>query len=96
MGKNVIWTMSALSDLKEIFDYLDYGANSIARVKIIAQSAKSLSAFPKAGRKLPEIPNDNYYELLVGNHRIIFKPNNDTSDIYILAIIHKRDLTSHL
>jgi plasmid stabilization system protein ParE len=42
---------------------------------------------PHIGRKVPEFPKHNFYEIIFKNYRIVYKISND-EQIQILAIVH--------
>ena len=92
MAKSVVWTQKAFLDLEDIFDYNISSFNHGARIKIIAESAATLKDFPKIGKRLPEFPELDYYELMVGNYRLIFKLSADGESVIILTVKHSRAL----
>lgn len=92
MAKSVVWTQKAFLDLQDIFEYNISSFNQGARIKIISESAETLKDFPKIGKRLPEFPELEYYELIVGNYRLIFRPSADGDSVIILAVKHCRAL----
>ncbi len=92
MAKSVVWTQKAFLDLQDIFEYNISSFNQGARIKIISESAEMLKDFPKIGKRLPEFPELEYYELIVGNYRLIFRPSPDGASVIILAVKHCRAL----
>ncbi|WP_369414905.1 type II toxin-antitoxin system RelE/ParE family toxin [Mangrovivirga halotolerans] len=48
----------------------------IFQVSRIKESTKSLKEFPKSGRIVPEIGNEDIRELIEGNYRIIYRIKN--------------------
>jgi toxin ParE1/3/4 len=45
-----------------------------------------LTRFPRAGRKVPELDDENVRELVVYSYRIIYRLQDD--DALIVAVIH--------
>ena len=62
-----------------------------AVVKKIVALTRNLSAFPKAGRQVPEFDDVNTRELIAYSYRIIYQVSE--ADVTIAAVIHgKRTL----
>lgn len=85
----IIWTRSALRDLKYIHQYISEDSkyyadrfilNLIARVDI-------LEKFPISGRIVPEKEDHTIRELIEGNYRIFYKADKGNK-IFILRIHH--------
>lgn len=74
----IVWTNHAYLDLKDIFDYIAKDSQRYAffQVNRIKESTKSLKEFPKSGRIVPEIGNEDIRELIEGNYRIIYRLKN--------------------
>jgi toxin ParE1/3/4 len=91
----VKWTLSAKADLKSIYDYITHDSKFYARevlLEIVKQS-KTLDAFPKIGREVPEIGDPKVREIFIYSYRLIYEIFNDRIDI--LAIVHgKRDFSN--
>lgn len=92
----VEWTVTAESDLDELFDYIarDSAVYAEQFVDRVLEFVAKLSEQPKMGRAVPEADSDNIRELVFRkNYRIIYVLRTDR--IQILAIIHAaRDLAS--
>ena len=72
MKSKIIWSPSALNDIKSIYDYIekdsaDRGALFIER---LIEATDKLQYFPNAGRTIPEIKRKNFRELIYGSYRI--------------------------
>jgi plasmid stabilization system protein ParE len=92
----IIWSPLAFERLTEISNYiaLDKPNAAIDWVESIFGTVENLSKFPKSGRKVPELDNDEYLELIIGNYRVIYKIAK--AQIQILAIRNfKQLLTSN-
>ena len=74
----VIWTNSALLDLKDIAEYIALDKVSAANklVKTIINKTERLADFPESGRLLPELDADKYREIIVQPCRIIYYIEN--------------------
>lgn len=85
----VKFTDYALKDLERLKDFIakdsQYYADSF--VENVFEAVESLSLFPKMGRKVPEINEENTREIIYKSYRIIYKiDNHDT--IWIVTIVH--------
>lgn len=93
MDQEVVWTDQAWLDLENIADYIardsEYYASQV--VKEIREATSLLPQFPRKGRPVPEVDDSSIRELLVANHRLIYRV--DENKIFILTIVHTaRDL----
>ncbi len=71
----IIWTEQAVSDLKDILDYISkdprqYAENQIRRIK---SRTILLKTRPECGRIVPEVDVNEIRELIEGNYRIIYR-----------------------
>ncbi|KGF82512.1 hypothetical protein IA69_06825 [Massilia sp. JS1662] len=81
---NIIWTDAARDDLLEIRDYLKRSQST----EDIRNEVGSLKDWPSKGvfvRELEELQLDQYRELLVGQHRIIFERASEASYVHIVC-----------
>ena len=88
------WTLTAVDDLKSIFDFISKGSKKYAKLEIIKIKAKTrvLKTKPLLGKEVIEQENRAVRELVEGNYRIIYKIIN-SKRIDILTIHHSaRDL----
>jgi plasmid stabilization system protein ParE len=90
----LIWTDPSIEDLRSVRDYIardsDYYAADFIEQMIL--SVERLLRFPKLGRVVPEVQDENIRELLYRNYRIIYRIAGER--IEILTIVHgSRDLT---
>lgn len=93
MAHRVVWSRRASQDLEAIASYIAADSPAYASIvlKRIVNLSKTLTRFPRAGRKVPEFENENIRELLVYSYRVIYRIEG--SEVLIAAIIHgKRDL----
>lgn len=95
----LIWMDPALDDLGSIFDYVRATNPAAARRLFdrIRARAESLQTFPESGRIVPEFPHQGWRELIVGNHRLIYRLRPEARRVGILAVVHgARELTEDL
>jgi len=93
----VIWTEPALQDLNEIVEYIALDKVSAAKklIQNIFSSTGHLEHFPKSGRKVPEIQNSRYLELIVNPCRIFYRVEKDK--IYVLYVMRsERKLRNYI
>jgi addiction module RelE/StbE family toxin len=86
---NVIWTETAIEDLKLIHEYISKDLKLYADrfVEKIITRVKQLENFPKSGRVVSEFNSKIIRELIEGNYRIIYRITRD-NDIGIVRIHH--------
>jgi toxin ParE1/3/4 len=86
----VKWTEPAKTDLRQIHDYIAKNSRFYAKkvtLEIIEKS-EQISAFPEAGRIVPEIGDPAFREFFIYSYRLIYEILNDT--IEVLALIHAK------
>lgn len=86
----VIWSDPAKADLRSIHDFIAHDSKHYAKMvtQDIATRTDILTEFPRMGRMVPEINNENIRELFLYSYRIIYEIKN--RDIFVLAVIHQR------
>ncbi len=91
----IIWSPLALDRLTEISDFisLDKPNAAIEWINSIFNSVENLKSFPESGRKVPELENIKYRELIIGNYRVIYKITE--SQIQILTVRRCSQLLTH-
>jgi toxin ParE1/3/4 len=91
----IVWSPLALEKLSDIADYiaLDKPTASLDWIETIFSEVEKLSSFPKSGRIVPELNNNQYRELIIGNYRVIYKQFK--SEIQILTIRNLKQLLSY-
>jgi len=86
----VKWSEPAKIDLRHIHDYIainsKFYAEKVARE--IVEKSEQISAFPEAGRIVPEIGDSAIREFFIYSYRLIYEIFPDA--IEILALIHAK------
>ena len=92
MAHRVVWAERAYQDLESIANYIadDSPAYARAVAKDIIQQTRTLTRFPRSGRKVPEFDDENIRELIAYSYRIIYRL--DQNEVLIAAIIHGKRL----
>lgn len=92
MAHRVVWSRRAVQDLEAISEYIaqDSQAYAAGVVRTIINHAKTLSRFPRSGRKVPELDDENIRELLAYSYRVIYRIQE--REVLIAAVIHGRQL----
>jgi toxin ParE1/3/4 len=93
----VIWTEPALQGLNEIAEYIALDKVSTAKklIQTIFSNTDRLETFPKSGRKVTELQNSRYLELIVNPCRIFYRVEIDK--VYILYVMRsERMLRNYL
>jgi len=86
----VKWAIPAKQDLKQVHDYITKDSKFYARkvVDEIVEKSEMLNNFPKMGRIVPEIGNENIRELIMYSYRLIYEVT--ATGVEVLALIHGR------
>jgi len=96
MAYRIVWSPRASDQFEKICDYI--GEDSPMYAHIFAQKVvaivKSIPAFVRSGRVVPEYGDENLREKIYGNYRIVYRINADC--IEIAAICHGAQLLSRI
>ena len=86
----IFWSRPARDDLKSIYDYIARDSKHYAtRVTYdISEKVNILIQFPKLGKSVAEIGEENVREVNLYSYRIIYEILTDS--IYIHAVVHMR------
>jgi toxin ParE1/3/4 len=78
----------------DIADYIaqDKPGAALNWVETVLGQVENLSSFPNSGRVVPELDNEQYKELIIGNYRVIYKITE--KQIQILTIRNFKQLLS--
>ena len=82
------WTSQALADIEAIGDFIARDAPSFAEVFVARMfgAVERLGAFPRSGRAVSEIGEENLREIIFGSYRIVYLLNSD--EVSILTVFH--------
>ena len=85
---HVRWSNQALADLEAIGDFIARDAPSVAQVFVerICAAVKRLEVFPRSGRVVPEIGQEDIREIIFGSYRIVYVVSEDEANI--LTVFH--------
>jgi plasmid stabilization system protein ParE len=91
---NVVWSNYAQEKVMEISLRISIDNLLVAEqwVNDIFDKTKSLSSFPRMGRKVPEVKRVDVRELLFGNYRIIYHYSELTQQVTVLTVRHVKQL----
>lgn len=89
----VIWSITAESDLLNIVEYiaLDSRSTALKTLKSIKTKAKSFYQNPLRGRIIPELQSqgiNHYRELIIKPWRVMYKVTENK--VYVLSVIDSR------
>lgn len=89
MGE-IRWTEKAISNLENIFEFIAKDSPLFAEkfISNLVKSTKILENMPKSGRKVPELENYEFRELIRKGYRLVYRIKENSTDIEILAVIH--------
>lgn len=90
----IIWSPLAQQKLTDIADYIaqDKPGAALNWVESVLDQVENLASFPNSGRPVPELDNDEYKEIIIGNYRVIYKILE--KEIHILTIRSFKQLLS--
>jgi len=95
----IVWTKSALDGLDDVAEFIAIDNLSAAKrvVEEITNSIDRLQDFPESGRKIPEILDLPFREIITNPCRVIYKYDEATQYVYILGVIRQEmDLLRYL
>jgi len=89
---DVVWTQRAFQRLLEIEKFIakDDALAAQSHTNRLLSETDKLGAFPKMGRKLPEMPGSDLRELIMRNYRIVYRMHHKTIQILTVFESHKR------
>ena len=75
----ILWSPLAVERMEEISDYVAYDSPAAANewIDTILDKVDLLKTSPEIGRIVPELENPDFRELILGNHRIIYRLLNE-------------------
>lgn len=87
----VLWSEPALEDLRAVVEYMRrYSPERAERVgRAILSAADRLAMFSLSGRMVPEFPALPFREVIVEQHRLIYRVGEE-NQVFILALVHTR------
>lgn len=90
MACRVVWSKTALADLRDLVRYIARDDRQVARRfgDLIVTKVQSLQTFPRIGRIVPEFRDDRLRELIRVPYRIVCEIDDETSTLAILRIWH--------
>jgi toxin ParE1/3/4 len=65
----IVWTRKALTDLREVFDFIARDSSFYARIEVerLQKAAARAADLPRSGRILPEFPDRLWREIRSGS-----------------------------
>jgi toxin ParE1/3/4 len=90
----ITWSPLAQNKLTDIADYIaqDKPGAALNWVESVLDQVENLALFPNSGRVVPELDNELYKELIIGNYRVLYRIL--AKEIHILTIRHFKQLLS--
>ena len=89
----LIWTEKAIDDLSELAEYVAISDSTAAKqlVQRVLTSVLRLEQHPESGRRLPELPLQNYREVIAPPSRVVYRV--EIEKVLVLRVIRQeRDL----
>jgi len=90
MALRVVWTRTALADLRAVNNFIARDSKRYAQLQVdrIRSAASHLGRFPEIGRTVPEFPHESWREILTGNYRVIYRVDPEGQQVFVLAVVH--------
>jgi len=84
----VIWSPAALDDVDAIAAYIarDSPYHAARFAQKLIDSTDRLTDWPRSGRVIPEIGDENRREIIVGAYRIMYRVEAD--NVWITGVVH--------
>ncbi len=88
----LIWSPLAVDRVTEIAQYIAQDSPIAAQkwIESIFKIVERLERFPKSGRIVPEILQDDFREIIHGNYRIIYRLQKER--VSILTVRHGKQI----
>jgi addiction module RelE/StbE family toxin len=92
----VTWAPSAVTDIHNIAEYIakDSLQSAYAQVDLFFEKVTVLERFPMYGKKVPELNDESFREILVGRYRIIYEVLS-SDEIGIVTVHHQSRLLNN-
>ena len=94
----IVWAPLAERKLSEIANRiaLDKPKAALSWVESVIKKVENLNLFPNSGRKVPELNNEQYKELIIGHYRVIYKISDKYIDILTIRNCKQLLSSDHL
>ena len=85
-----LWTVGAISDLREIFAFLNRDSEVYASVLTarIFEAVEKLGDYPYLGRMVPGYKDETIREIIVGNYRVVYRVREQL--VGVIGLVHGR------
>ena len=93
----IVWAEPALADLDAIAEYiaLDKPGAAASLIRKVLKKVERLELFPESGRRVEELSDTSYREVIVPPCRIIYRRELET--VYIVHVLRsERDLRNFM
>lgn len=90
----IVWTEPALSDLKDVAEYIAID-NIVAAKKFVKSTfaiVDRLEKFPDSGRSPPELKRSRYKEIIANPCRIFYRFDKKNNIVYVLFVMRSERL----
>lgn len=96
MGYKVVWSPEAVEDLESIAEYIGRDSAFYARAVVtkILGIGRNIKDFPRIGRIVPELEDENIRERFAYSYRVVYQI--DQSRILVVAVIHGKRLLANI
>jgi len=90
MDYRIVWTKTALADLRDLVRYIAADDREAARRfgNRIVSKIHSLGSFPRIGRIVPEYRDDLVREVIITPYRVIYELDDPGMTLSVLRVWH--------
>jgi len=90
MAFQIVWSQSALADLRAIVRYIARDDSGTAERfgRMMISKVESIAEFPRTGRIVPEFRQDDLREIIVPPYRIVYGIDDSLNKLTILRVWH--------
>jgi addiction module RelE/StbE family toxin len=90
MDYQIVWSKTALADLRDLVRYIAADDPESARRfgDCIVSRVEGLRAFPRLGRMVPECRDDRVREIILTPYRIVYEVDDGRAMLSVLRVWH--------
>lgn len=90
MDFKVVWSKSAVADLRDLVRYIAEDDRAVADRfgELIISKMEGTMKFPRIGRKVPEFREDRLREIIVTPYRVVYEIEDRLNTLTVLRVWH--------
>jgi toxin ParE1/3/4 len=90
MAFKIVWSELARQDLRDIVEFIARDNPPVAETfgYLLISRVDSLSEFPRLGRMVPEIRNEDIREIVFRSYRIVYRVDEARRAVAVIRVWH--------